>query len=285
MKRPEIKFYCSRWGYEAMPWKEFIEKVKQHSFQGVEIIALRYPEQKKDMLDELESSGLEYSLIHTEKKEGSDFNRYLVTLESNLYEIATGYRTLSSAPRFIISQTGREYYTSEQVGECFAVCDKVSRATGVRIIQETHRYRWSFAAHIVKEYLLKYPNLQLALDISHWFCVSESYLEDQEEAVNLALDKTFHLHARIGHTQGPQVTDPRAPENAVALEHHLKCWDKWIELLIINEVPECTITPEFGPYPYMIHTPFLNKPISDQWEINCWIKDLLAARYSRYPIY
>ncbi len=279
MKKPVIKFYCSRWGHETIPWKDFVRKVVSHGFVGVEIIALRYPEQKQEMLDALADSGLEYSLIYTEKKEGSDFKKYLDTLEKSLLEIATTYRAKKSTPGFIISQTGREYYTKEQVAACFEVCDKISRETGIKIIQETHRFRWSYAAHVVMEYLEKFPDLQLALDISHWFCVSESFLEDQQDAVNLALQHSVHLHARIGHTQGPQVTDPRTPDNAIALQHHLKYWDKWIEHLRRSGVSECTITPEFGPYPYMIYTPHDNKPVADLWEINCWMKDLLYARY------
>ena len=153
------------------------------------------------------------------------------------------------------------------------------RETGIKIIQETHRFRWSYAAHVVREYLEQFPNLQLALDISHWFCVSESFLEDQQDAVNLALQHSVHLHARIGHTQGPQVTDPRIPDNDNALQHHLKYWDKWIEHLRRKGIDECTITPEFGPKPYMIYTPHDNKPVTELWEINCWMKDLLYLRY------
>lgn len=279
MTNPVIRFYCSRWGHESVPWKDFVRMVAGQGFDGIEIIALRYPEQKQEMLGELAASGLSYNLIHTEKKEGSDFKRYLATLEKNLFEIATTYQTKNSRPGFIISQTGREYYTKVQVGACFEICERVSQETGVKIIQETHRFRWSYAAHIVREYLEKYPDLQLALDISHWYCVSESFLEDQEEAVSLALEHTVHIHARVGHTQGPQVTDPRSPENAIALQHHLKCWDKWIEMLRKKNIAECTITPEFGPYPYMIHLPADNIPIADLWEVNCWMKDLLRTRY------
>lgn len=277
--KPAIRFFCARWGHEKIPWKEFVQMVKEEGFSGVEIIALRFPEQKQDMLDALADSGLSYSLIQTEKKEGADFQKYLLSLHQSLREIAETYRTRKSQPEFIVSHTGREYYTMEQMAECFRVCDQVSRESGIPIIQETHRFRWSYAAHVVKDYLIRYPELRLALDLSHWFCVSESYLEDQEEALTLAIDRTVHVHARVGHTQGPQVTDPRIPENAAAMEAHLKYWDRWIDLLRRKGVPTCTITPEFGPYPYCIHSPANNLPIADLWEINCWMKNLLSSRY------
>lgn len=135
----------------------------------------------------------------------------------------------------------------------------------------------------MKDYLKEFPSLKLALDFSHWVCVSESYLEDQEDAIELAIKHGVHLHARVGHTQGPQVTDPRAPENAEALQYHLNWWDKWARHLIQNNAHSCTITPEFGPYPYMAHQCYTQNPVASQWEINCYIKDLLKKRYTAWP--
>lgn len=278
--KPKIKFYCSRWGHELVPWQVFAAKVKQHFFCGVEVIALRYPEQINDMLDSLEKEELEYNLIYTQRNADCDFEKYLVRLKNDMLEIATSYCRPNLKPRYIIAQIGREYYTKQQMRRCFDICNEISEITKIAIIQETHRYRWSYAAHVVKDYLNVFPDLKLALDLSHWFCVSESYLTDQAEAVELALSKTVHLHARVGHTQGPQVTDPRSPENAEPLSHHLIWWDKWIDVLTEKGVEECTITPEFGPTPYMVHTPYLNTPLSDLWSINCWMKDLLTARYN-----
>lgn len=277
----KIKFYCSRWGHETTPWNVFAPKVKQYLFSGVEVIALRYPEQINDMLDALEKEGLEYNLIYTQKDADYNFDKYLASLERDMFEIATTYCRENLRPRFIIAQTGREYYTKEQMAACFNVSNAISEETGIQIIQETHRYRWSYAAHVVKEYLQTFPQIKLALDLSHWFCVSESYLSDQAEAVNQALERTDHLHARVGHTQGPQVTDPRSPENAEALENHLKWWDKWINMLETKEAKECTITPEFGPKPYMIYSPYSNSPVSDLWSVNYWMMDFLKTRYGK----
>lgn len=281
MTETEIKFYCSRWGHELVPWKVFAPKVKQHLFSGVEVIALRYPDQVNDMLNELENEGLEYNLIYTQKDADYDFDKYLNNLKRDMLEIATKYTRKDFMPRYIIAQAGREYYSKEQMGECFGVCEAISKETGVQIIHETHRYRWSYAAHVVKEYLEVFPDIRLALDLSHWFCVSESYLSDQADAINLALDRTVHLHARVGHPQGPQVTDPRSPENAEALENHLKWWDKWIAMLGEKGIKECTITPEFGPKPYMIHAPSTDMPIADLWSVNLWMKDFLRERYCK----
>ncbi|QEH41777.1 sugar phosphate isomerase/epimerase [Chitinophaga sp. XS-30] len=275
----QIDFYCPRWGSEDVSWPRFAQRVKQDGFAGVEVFPLADSPKNTDMLQSLGDAGLSYILLHAELQEGKDFNRYVDALTRNLYTLLE-YQTAAGKPEFIVSQTGREYYTRAQMEICFAVCDRISRESSVRIIHETHRNKWSFAAHIVQEYLTAFPSLELALDLSHWVCVSESYLEDQADAVELAIRHSRHLHARVGFPEGPQVTDPRAPENQEALRHHLAWWDQWIHHLIQTGSQRATITPEFGPYPYMAFLPFTRQPLSPQYEINCWMKDLLETRYA-----
>jgi len=273
-----VKFYAPRWGMENVPWARFLEMVKSNGFQGIEVYPLRKPEEKQEMLKGLAARGLEFSLIHTVSGPQRNFKEYVNAMEENLYTLVN-YQSYGIKPEFITSQTGREYYTKEQMAICFDICDRISREAAIPIIQETHRNKWSYAAHIVKEYLNDFPLISLALDFSHWVCVSESYLEDQQDAVELAINHGVHLHARVGHPQGPQVTDPRAPENAEALKFHLQWWDQWISRLIEKGIRQCSITPEFGPYPYMSYLSFTTIPVSNQWEINCYMKDMLTRRY------
>lgn len=274
----DIKFYAPRWGSESIPWYDFVKTVAGNGYRGVEVYPLQSLHEKDVLLQTIGDSGLELALIHAEMEEGKDFVRYKEALKRNLYTLAE-FRTNGLKPKFINSQTGREYYTKSQMAECFGICEEISREIGIPVIHETHRNKWSFAAHVVKEYLKEFPTLQLALDLSHWVCVSESYLEDQSEAVDLALQHAIHLHARVGHIQGPQVSDPRAPENQEAVEFHLRWWDKWVNLQRHKGLSFCTITTEFGPYPYMSYKPFSREPVADQWEINLYMKDLLLNRY------
>src|SRR5205085_5995170 len=130
------------------------------------------------------------------------------------------------------------------------------------------------AAHTVYRQLLKQPDFILTLDVSHWFCVSESYLEDQQAAVDLAIRFTRHIHARVGHIEGPQVWEPAAPEYAQALQAHLAIWDKWILHMKQLGAEYCTITPEFGPPPYLVFANRSGTPFEEQWRLNKWMKDL-----------
>lgn len=274
----DIKFYAPRWGSEHIEWHEFANKVSADGYNGIEVFPLQTLHEKPELLQAITDKGLELALIHSEIQNGKDFESYKSALAKNLYTLAE-YQNNTTKPQFINSHTGREYYTKEQMAECFAICDRISKETGIKIIHETHRNKWAYAAHVVKSYLEEFPQVRLALDISHWVCVSESYLEDQDEAVELAIQHTDHLHARVGHIEGPQVTDPRAPENAEALQHHLQWWDRWIALQVKKGADTCTITPEFGPHPYMSYQCYTTNAIANQWEINLYIKNLLRKRY------
>jgi sugar phosphate isomerase/epimerase len=273
-----IKFYAPRWGSEHIGWHDFAKKVSDAGYVGIEAFPLQALHEKDDMLQAMTDNGLELILLHSELHVGSDFEKYKQALIRNL-DILAGYQTNELKPQFINSQTGKDYYTKAQMAECFAICDEFSRKTGVKLIHETHRNKWSFAAHVVKGYLKEFPGIRLGLDLSHWVNVAESYLDDQDEAVELALQHADHVHARVGHIEGPQITDPRAPENAEALQHHLQWWDRWIAIQRKKGAEHCTITPEFGPYPYMSYHCNTTQPVADQWEINLYMRDLLQNRY------
>lgn len=181
----------------------------------------------------------------------------------------------------IDSQTGKDYFTFEQNRKLVERADEHSHACGVQVLHETHRNKFTFAAHITFDYLSQIPGLRITLDASHWVNVAESFLEDQPDAMDLAIKRTEHIHARVGYPEGPQVPDPAAPEWAEALQHHLNWWDKVIERKRSETDALVTITPEFGPYPYMVHLPYSQTPISNQWANNVYMMNLLKKRYSK----
>jgi hypothetical protein len=176
----------------------------------------------------------------------------------------------------INSQTGKDFFSFEQNKKLIEAAEN----SKMNIIHETHRNKFSFAAHITKEFFQKIPSLKITLDLSHWVCVSESFLEDQTEAVELAIKRTEHIHARVGYPEGPQVSDPRVIEWQQALNMHLSWWDRVVERKK-NENSTLTISPEFGPFPYMVYIPSIGKSVADQWEVNCYIMQLLKDRYQK----
>ncbi|GAB3263382.1 hypothetical protein GCM10027347_29850 [Larkinella harenae] len=272
-----LRFFCPRWGFEHVPWPTFLRRVKEAGYDGIEWYPYGETADVGQVAQWLDEYELDLTIVMTVRNAPADFNAYLTVLSEQLADLATvgGKRLLH-----LSAQTGREYFSSDQVEDCLAICEIVSTRTGIPIYQETHRNKWTYAAHVVAPFLKKYASLPLTLDISHWFCVSESYLEDQAETVELAVRQARHLHARVGHTQGPQVWDPAADEYAEALQAHLAVWDRYVALRREQRAAAITITPEFGPPPYMVKG---HKTVPDdehQFTLNRWMKDFLTQRYS-----
>lgn len=269
-----LKFFCPRWGSEALTWDAFFTKVKNAGYDGVEIgfpFSLNNDEQQ-EILSGLKKHNLAVIGQHWQTVE-RDFALHQKTFEKHLLSLT------KLNPLFINSQTGKDYFTVEQNLALMAIATKVTEKTSIKILHETHRGKWSFAAHITHQYLTNYPEIRITLDISHWFNVAESLLEDQPETVELALQHTDHLHARVGFQEGPQVIDPRIPVNKELLDAHLNVWDRLIKSKSRNDV--FTITPEYGAPPYQQLDPQTLKPLASQWDINVWMKDLLKDRYAK----
>jgi hypothetical protein len=98
-----------------------------------------------------------------------------------------------------------------------------------------------------------------------------------KQTVDMALDRTDHIHARISHAEGAAVNDPRAlNDNA---KQHFEWWDKVVERKKKNG-ERMTFLTEFGPPDYMPTMAYTRQPLSDQWAINVHMMNLLRKRYS-----
>ncbi len=268
-----VKFFYPYWGSEYLPIEIFCEKVKSEGYDGVEMGLPSDKTKKEDILKALEIHELELIGQHYETVE-PDFEKHKKIFVHNLEKLA------DSPSLFINSQTGKDYFTFDQNKALIDIANQVTVNTNKKILHETHRGKFSFAAHITKKFLEEISNLRLTLDISHWCNVSESLLEDQEATVNLAIKRTDHIHSRVGYAQGPQIPDPRAPEWQSTIDIHLNWWDKVIERKRKAGTTKFTITTEFGPDPYLLLMPFTRQPITSQWEINIHMMHLLKSRYN-----
>ena len=269
----QIKFFCPHWGSESLPFEEFLHKVKSEGYDGVEMSLPLDKNNFQEVVQLLENYELLLIGQHWETVE-RDISLHMKEYESRLYHLA------EAKPLFINSQTGKDYYSFGQNESLIKRAAEIEKSTGVKIVHETHRGKFSFAAHVCKGYLEAIPELQLCLDVSHWCNTAETFLYDQEEAVDLAIERTFHIHSRVGHTQGPQVTDPRCEEWQEALQRHLFWWDKVVNKFEAQGSELLTITTEFGPSPYMVQLPGSNESIASQWDINVFMKNLLKHRYA-----
>nr|WP_293844052.1 TIM barrel protein [uncultured Arsenicibacter sp.] len=268
----KLLFFCPRWGQEHIPWPVFAQRVADAGYHGVEVGIPASAQELDTMLNVLEACNLQLIGQHWETK-APDFDRHYAEYDRRIRALA------AVKPLFINTQTGKDYYTFEQNARLISLADSIAAETGIPVIHETHRGKFSFAAHITRTYLERLPSLRITLDISHWFTTAETYLDDQQEAVSLAISRTDHIHSRVGYIEGPQIVDPRAPEWQEVVGHHLACWDQVIAQRAAAGHTDTTITPEFGAPPYLFLLPYTRQPVVDQWEVNHYMMTMLQERY------
>jgi sugar phosphate isomerase/epimerase len=198
---------------------------------------------------------------------------YIARMTQSYLELAT-YQ-----PSFINAHTGKDFYSFADNCKVIEAVLNISSKTGIRILHETHRGRFSYHAASLLPYLKEFPELELVGDFSHFCTVSESLLEDQQDILQQIIPHVAHIHARVGHAQAAQVNDPFAPE----WQHHRTVFEGWWQQILQEKqkagIQKMTITPEFGPAPYMPLLPFTQQPVGNQWEINRKMMERLQTSF------
>jgi sugar phosphate isomerase/epimerase len=271
-KNFELKILATNWGFNGSI-DEYCSKVKRDGYDGIEIWWPRTEKDQDELFAALKKNNLEVGFLVAGSE--SNYEQHFDTFK-NMVDAAA--KKSAQKPLYINCHSGRDYFSLEQNNTFIEHTLKLAKETGIKICHETHRSRILFAAPVARQYMDKIPGLRITFDVSHWCNVSESLLQDQQETVNIALKRTDHIHARIGHPEGPQVNDPRAPEWDDAMKAHFAWWDKIVELKK-QEGDRLTILTEFGPPTYMPTLPYTQQPLADQWAINVHMMQLLRKRY------
>lgn len=267
-----LKILATNWGFEGS-MQEYIAKVKQEGYDGIEIWWPIEEKELNELADLLTKNNLEVGFLCG--AQDTNYQEHF-TFFKKMVEAAAMNKLLK--PLYINCHSGRDYFTYEQNKSFIDFTTPLARQTGIKICHETHRSRILFAAPAARNYFDKMPDLRITFDVSHWCNVSESLLGNQADTLRMAIERTDHIHARIGHPEGPQVNDPRAPEWKEALSAHLAWWDKIVDIKRKNN-QTLTVLTEFGPADYMPTEPYTRKPLADQWAINVYMKDLLRERW------
>jgi sugar phosphate isomerase/epimerase len=266
----EILYFCPRWGSEHLTWADFCQQARTAGFDGIEAV-IPFDKNEQDSLRKaLKNNDLKL-IGHYHQSFEKDFDTHKINYEKHLRNI------LSLAPLLIDSQTGKDYFTAQQNAILFNLATALSAENGIAIAHETHRNKALFAAHIAADLLKANPSVRITADFSHWVCVAESLLEDQTETLDVACQRAIHIHARVGHTQGAQVNDPRAAEWQDCVATHLSWWKKIVANRQKENAAYLTITPEFGPTPYMPALPHSQTPVANQWDVNVYMMEMLRG--------
>lgn len=268
----ELKILATNWGFDGT-MDAFCAKAKKEGYDGIENWWPGTAKEQQEMFDAVKEYGLDLAIIWG-ADEGT-FAEHETTFKKTLEVFAKQH---IQKPIYINLHSGKDYFSFEDNKKLVEYSIAISKETSIPIYHETHRGRMMFAAHTTHEFIKKHPALKLTLDISHWCNVHESMLENQQQAVDAALERTEHIHARVGYQEGPQVAEPRAPEWKYAVDAHIAWWDKVVERKK-KAGERITFLTEFGPPLYMQTLPYTLQPLSNQWEINVYMMQLLRKRY------
>lgn len=266
----KLLFFQTNWG-NTLSWDAFCERAKEDGYDGIEIWLPKENESQTKLKSALEKYDLLVGFLNGTDK-SIPFEESLKSFEAHFKEL------LKWHPAYINCHTGSDFFTLEQNRAFIDLANNISETNNIPIYHETHRGRFSYNLPETNNYLKAIPGLKLTLDISHWMVVHESLLKKQDRELKEVLNRSYHIHARVGHAEGPQVSDPKAPEWKEALDRHLDLWEKVIRQKWDEGQTVFTITTEFGPPNYLPALPYTRIPVADQWKANVFIMQALKKR-------
>jgi len=187
-------------------------------------------------------------------------------------------RAAEFEPLMIVSHSAKDSMTYEEQLNFFRKAVAIEEEIKPPLAHETHRGRAMFTPWNTSRLLKEIDNLKITADFSHWCCVCESLLDAEESHLATAIERTIHIHGRVGYAEGPQVSDPRAPEYVKELERHEDWWERIVQAQLKRGIDTITFTPEFGPPGYMQVLPYTRQPVVDLWDINLWVAERFKER-------
>lgn len=260
------------WGTHG-PLTELLPSFKAAGYQGVET-GVPATEDRGVLLDLIASN--RFTLILQIASRGGTVDDHLDSFDRQLQQAS------ACRPAMINAHSGRDSWTESEAERFFTRVLELEAACGIPVVHETHRSRILYNPWSTARMLDRFPNLKLCCDFSHWVCVSESLLEDHEDIIRQCAERCHHLHARVGHEQGPQVSDPAAPEYARHLAAHEAWWRMIWEAQARRGDTVSTLVPEFGPPPYAPTYPGTDSPLRDVAEVCDWMARRQLDRFQHH---
>lgn len=259
-----LLFGHSWWGLQHLGWKNMVEQLVNAGFDYAEVYVPDNEKEREQLFLSLHKRSFPF-VIHQYQATGKNFEEFKNNFKAQL-DLAASYR-----PILISSHTGKDCFSFEQNAELLKIAGEAEQETGILIVHETHRGSCLYSPGLFKEYYKDDAGLKITADFSHWCCVSESLLEEHEDVLAKAIECSFHIHARIGHSQGSQISNPKHKRWSKERNRFFYWW-----LQIVNErnarnEKSLTITPEFGPFPYQWSAYSSGKPAGDILEMNVYL--------------
>lgn len=256
----------------------YLPRWREVGYEAVEVSLRKVPDRAM-FLQFLKDQGLSWvpQIFSRDFMPGGTVREHLDSLRQQIEEC------LDAQPLFFNAHSGSDTWSLAQAREFYGAALAMEQQFGVTIAHETHRLRCFGNPWTTRPILECFPTLKLTCDFSHWVCVAERLLDDCGEIIQLAAEHCHHLHARVGYEEGPQVSDPRASEWA----GHLAAHEKWWEVIWTSQkqrgMSVATLTPEFGPAPYLHLLPYTQAPVADLADICDWMARRESTRFLELP--
>ncbi len=219
--------------------------------------------------ERIESLGLDYiALVATRPENWGDYDAHLASFREQC-ELAAAMGARRAAVH-----AGADSFDEHHARTFLQECRQMALDLGVQPCFETHRGRILFNPFVCARMLEHIPDLELTSDLSHWLLVVDRIPHDIMELFDLASRRSRHVHARIGHEKSPQVTEPADP----FWQEHVSMYRRWWQISVDAAQAAgsiLSVSPEFGPPPYMHAEPFTQQPSGNIVTANTWMRDRL----------
>jgi hypothetical protein len=271
----KLKLLRHLWGVDGtLGYDHHLPRWREVGYEALEI-SIRLVPDRPAFLRFLKESGLQWvpQIFSRDFVPGGTVREHLDSLRQQIEEC------LNQQPLFFNAHSGSDTWSLEQAEDFYGAMLEMERRLGLTIAHETHRLRYFGNPWTTRLILERYPELKLTCDFSHWVCVAERLLPDCGEIIQVAAQHCHHLHARVGFEEGPQVSDPRAPEWSQHLAVHEGWWQQIWHSQKQRGMATSTLTPEFGPAPYLHVLPFTQAPVANLADICDWMARRQRERF------
>jgi len=265
----ELKVFKTLWGHKAS-LDDAIISCREEKYDGLEGPVPATADEQSSFRAKLADAGLGY--IAEICTAGSYVPRRYATLEEHLASLRQQAELSEKcAPLFLTVIGGCDAWRVAQSVEFFGRAMDLSVELGMTMSFETHRSRSLFNPWTTRDILQQLPDLKLTCDFSHWCVVCERLIDTEPDVIALCASRAYHVHARVGYEQGPQVPHPEAAEYREAVEAHERWWLQIWQSQLARGRAVSTMTPEFGPDGYLQCVPFTKTPVADLAHVNQWM--------------
>lgn len=276
----QLHLFKTLWGHSGS-LLEAANQAVAASFSGLEGNADVSQARFSELQSALQTSGLRY--IQEIVTAGGYVPRRHATVDEHVADVERQLQLgRSLAPQWVTIIGGCDAWTLEQSVRFFGEAREIAARMNIACSFETHRSRSLFNPWATLDILQRLPELKLTCDFSHWVVVLERQLDDDWEVVSEVAKHAYHIHARVGYDQGPQVPHPAAPEYAGALASHQRYWEAIWSAQRARGDSLTTMTPEFGPDGYLHTLPFSRLPVAELWEINAWMGQTEREHFEKW---